>query len=450
MNSLRLLLAELRFRKLNFAMSLLAVVIAVTLFVAGPMLVDAYRQETRAQLDGLQSDATALHDRISTSQRETAAELARLEKETRRIMRDLGFNLMIVHRDTNMSDFWASDFAAEDMPQEYVNRLAADPRLTLVTHLVATLQAKIAWENRKVLLVGYLPETPQAHAAEKKPMGQTIKPGTVVLGCELGVGRKAGETVRVLDRPFRIARCLPEQGSKEDISMAMNLQDAQTLLKRPGRINQIMALGCRCAGSSLADVRKQLEAVLPQTRITEFKSLASAREEQRALVEEKQTRIVGEMKRDLQEREKTLSDVAASRNSVEQRLEKLALVVPPVVVLAAAVWVGLLSLANVRERRTEIGLLRALGKGSGLIAWLFLGKAVLLGLLGGLIGLAAGIWLGEALGVWVLDVSSGHFALPMEIWLCALLGAPAVAALASYLPMLVALTQDPAVVLREG
>jgi len=43
-------------------------------------------------------------------------------------------------------------------------------------------------------------------------------------------------------------------------------------------------------------------------------------------------------------------------------------------VLAAAVWVGLLMLANVRERRIEIGILRALGKTSGMIAALFLGE----------------------------------------------------------------------------
>ena len=135
---------------------------------------------------------------------------------------------------------------------------------------------------------------------------------------------------------------------------------------------------------------------------------------------------------------------------MERRVETLAHVVPPVVVLGAAIWVGLLSLANVRQRRTEIGLLRALGKGSGLIAWLFLGKAVLLGLLGGLLGLVGGAWLAVGLGVGVLGVPVEHFALPYPLLLGALLGAPAVAALASYLPMLVGLTQDPAVVLREG
>ena len=400
MSPLRLLLAEIRFRKLNFAVSLLAVAIAASLFVAAPMLVDGYRRETLAQS-------------------------ASMEDATRRIMRDMGFNLMIVHRDAKMADFWDADYVAADMPQEYVDRLAADRRLTYVAHLVATLQAKITWENRKVLLAGYLPEARQLNAPERSPMGYDIKPGTVYVGYELAHGRKVDETIEVLGRPYQIARLLPERGSKEDITLAVHLQDAQTLLNKPGKISQIMALECRCPGADVSKLREQLGEVLPETKITEFQSIALARSEQRALV-------------------------AAARGRVEEHLRMLAHGVVPLVIVAAAVWVGLLSLANVRQRRTEIGLLRALGKGSGLIAWLFLGKAVLLGLVGGLIGLAAGAGLAEGLGAWVLGIPPESISVPYEVLLSALVGAPVVSLLAAYLPMLVALTQDPAVALREG
>ena len=191
MSTLKILLAEIGYRKLNFVLSLIAVMIAVTLFVVGPIVIDAYARQTQKQL-------------------------AKLEDETRKLMRDMGFNLLIVHRDTNMNDFWAADFASETMPQEYVDRLAGDQRLTLVTHLVATLQEKIEWENRKVLLVGYLPETPQPHRAltkfaqqmqkKKKPMGYDVEPETVHLGHELGVGKKVGETTQVQGRSRSVCR----------------------------------------------------------------------------------------------------------------------------------------------------------------------------------------------------------------------------------------------------
>lgn len=421
MSTLRVMFAELRYRKLNFLLSALAVTIAVTLFVTGPVLIDGYGRETQARLGELEA--------------KTGEELARMEDQTRRLMRDMGFNLMIVHRDTNMSDFWADDFAAADMPQEYVDRLAADRRLTLVTHLVATLQGRITWEDRKVLLIGYLPETTQTHLAKKSPMGYRVEPGTVFLGHELGVGRKPGEKITVAEREFRIERILPEQGSKEDISIVMHLDDAQAVLDRPGRVNQIMALGCNCAGSDLPNIRKQLAAILPDTRITEFRSIALARAEQRELVAEKHRQI--------------LAETAHSREQVQGTLETLAAVTTPVVVLASAIWVGLLALANVRERRTEIGLLRALGKGSSTIASLLLGKAALVGLSGAAVGVLLGIGAAWLLGVEALDVAAERFAVPWTVMAYALVGAPLLSAVASYLPTVVALVQDPAIVLRD-
>jgi putative ABC transport system permease protein len=288
-------------------------------------------------------------------------------------------------------------------------------------------------------------------------MGYNIKLGTVLVGHELAHGRKVGETIEVLGRPFQIARLLPEQGSKEDITLAVHLEDAQALLHKPGRITQIMALECRCPGADVSKIRQQLAEVLPDTKITEFQSIALARSEQRALVEAQQKQILGQMQRNLSQQESLLAEYRQSAAEIEQGrakllglAEALAAWVTPLVVVAAAAWVGLLALANVRERRTEIGLLRALGKGSGLIGWLFLAKAAMIGLVGGLVGLLAGSWFGEWLGVWALEVPAQEVAVPWQILVCALVGAPAVAVLASYLPMLVALTQDPAVVLREG
>jgi len=463
MSTLKLLLAEIGYRKVNFLLSLAAVMIAVTLFVAGPMLVEAYQEETQnrvdqwlTQVDTLEKQVGAMRSGMAKVEAETAAELARLGDQTRQLMRDMGFNLMVTHRSANMSDFWASDFAAVDMPQEYVDRLGADTRLTLVAHLVATLQERITWENRKVLLVGYLPETPQIDSGDKTPMGYRIEAGTVFLGYELGVGRKPGESIKVLDHQFRIARILREQGSKEDITIAMHLADAQKLLNKPNRINQIMALGCRCSSSSLPKIRKQLAEILPETQVTEFRSIAVARAEQRALVEAKRKEILGDMQANLAEREKILAerkqilaDMEASRDRVQRIIETLAEVLTPLVVLASAVWVGLLALANVRQRRSEIGLLRALGKGSGMIGSLLMGKAVLLGLLGGAAGFLAGTLLAQWLGQRAFDVSADLFAVRIDVLLCALLGAPLVSAVASYLPMLLALAQDPAVALRE-
>lgn len=64
--------------------------------------------------------------------------------------------------------------------------------------------------------------------------------------------------------------------------------------------------------------------------------------------------------------------------------------------------VGILTIMtiSVTERRSEVGLLRAIGAGKGEILWLFMGEAVVLASLGGLAGLAVG-----AGGAWLLGAA---------------------------------------------
>ncbi len=167
MSTLRVMFSELRYRKLNFLLA-----------AGGDDRGNAVCHRSGADRRLRARDASS----VGELEAKTGEELARMEDQTRRLMRDMGFNLMIVHRDTNMSDFWADDFAAADMPQEYVDRLAADRRLTLVRHLVATLQGRLTWENRKVLVVGYRPEATQMHLAEKSPMGYSGGAGNGIAG----------------------------------------------------------------------------------------------------------------------------------------------------------------------------------------------------------------------------------------------------------------------------
>ncbi len=472
MSTLKLLLAEIRYRKVNFTLSFIAVTIAVALFVAGPILVDGYGRETHAELARLEARVAESQARVTESEKKAAAELAELEDRTRQVMRDLGFNLSIVHRDTDTVDFLATGLSNVYMPEEYVERLAKDPSLTMVTHLVGTLRAEIEWEGRKVRLDGYLPEIPLPHRAatafakrwghQRTPMGYEIEPGNVFLGYALGQDHKEGETIEVLGKEFTVAKILDEKGTKEDATIAMDLSDAQALLDKPGQVNQIMALECRCAEADLPKIRAQLADALmedgrPVAHVVRDTSRAVARARQRAAVREKVQSIVARQKRDLRQRQKDLAATTARRTKMQTNMEMLAGAMTTLVVLAAAVWVGLLALVNVRERIAEIGVFRALGRSSARIATLFLGKAVLLGLAGAVAGFFLGTGVGYLLGTettaWLgfqpLYAAADHFQFPRQLLVVALVGAPLLSALASYLPTLSAVTQDPAVVLRD-
>ena len=100
MGILRLILAETRFRILNFALSLLAITIAASLFIAGPAIISGYARDTREKLEHLSADVKQLENQTQTMKLSIEKELSALDKKTKRIMRDLGINLRIIHRNT--------------------------------------------------------------------------------------------------------------------------------------------------------------------------------------------------------------------------------------------------------------------------------------------------------------------------------------------------------------
>jgi len=375
---LRMLIKEIAHRKLNFLLGLVSVAAAVALLVSVLTMSDAS------------------------------------ERETVRLMRDMGFNILIVPKNTDMADFWSEDFAKEEMPEEYVHDLANSGIIT-IRHLVATLQKKIVWRDRKVLLTGVLPEAPVRGREKKPPMGYTIPRGRVYVGFELArsLKIKEGGTITILGKDFVVERCLQEAGSKDDIRIYGDLHDVQEVLRKPGKINVIEALRCLCTGVELGNVRDSIARVLPNTNVAERGSIAVARAETRKMV------------------------------------EKYAAFIIPTVFLVCAVWVGLLSLSNVRERRQEIGILRALGFGSGRIATLFLGKAFLLGLLGAAVGFAVGTGIALQFGPQIFHLTAKKINPVYALLVWSAVGSPALCALASYLPAVVAITQDPAVTLQE-
>jgi putative ABC transport system permease protein len=85
------------------------------------------------------------------------------------------------------------------------------------------------------------------------------------------------------------------------------------------------------------------------------------------------------------------SDALVARAQAKSALNSLFLGLGAVSLLVGAVGVGNIMLISVLERRSEIGLRRALGATKGHIRVQFLAEAILLALLGGAIGVGAGV-----------------------------------------------------------
>jgi putative ABC transport system permease protein len=120
-------------------------------------------------------------------------------------------------------------------------------------------------------------------------------------------------------------------------------------------------------------------------------------------------------------------------------LNSLFLGLGAVSLLVGAVGVGNVMLIGVLERRSEIGLRRALGATKGHIRIQFLAEAVLLSLLGGVAGVAAGI------AATAIYAHTQHWAtvIPTEAWAGGLAAAILIGAIAGLLPALRAARMSP-------
>src|SRR5438046_5115490 len=95
--------------------------------------------------------------------------------------------------------------------------------------------------------------------------------------------------------------------------------------------------------------------------------------------------------------------VAEGEGQILTRVRMLLWLVTGAALLAAALAVGASSAASVIERRTEIGLMKALGAGSGTVGLLLAAEQLLLAFVGGGAGYAVGMGLPRPLGEHVVS-----------------------------------------------
>jgi putative ABC transport system permease protein len=137
--------------------------------------------------------------------------------------------------------------------------------------------------------------------------------------------------------------------------------------------------------------------------------------------------------------------VAEGEGTILTRVRTLLWLVTFAALLAAALAVGASSAASVIERRTEIGLMKALGAGSGLVGVLLAAEQLLLAFVGGGIGYAVGIVLARLLGEKIFGVAPEPSLL---VFFAILALAAVITLLGSALPLRRASRYEPAPILR--
>jgi putative ABC transport system permease protein len=137
--------------------------------------------------------------------------------------------------------------------------------------------------------------------------------------------------------------------------------------------------------------------------------------------------------------------VAEGEGQILTRVRMLLWLVTGAALLAAALAVGASAAASVIERRTEIGLMKALGAGSGTVGFLLAAEQLLLALVGGAVGYSLGIWLARLVGQRIFGVAPEFSFLVLAV----ILGLAAIVTmLGSAIPLRRASRYEPAPILR--
>ncbi len=160
-----------------------------------------------------------------------------------------------------------------------------------------------------------------------------------------------------------------ETGGPEDDRVTIGLQTAQRLANLPGRISTIEL---RVPGTprEIQDYIDDLQKRIPEAEVRPVRQFTE-----------------GEAK-------------------IYNRISGLLTATVGIVLLLTALCV-MAAMTNVAmERRMDVGLMKAIGGATRRVVRLFLAEAALLGLLGGLIGAAAGILLSIGLGKAVFGVAA--------------------------------------------
>ncbi len=366
------------------------------------------------------------------------------EKAVARELDMLGANILVLPKSASVQDYYRADMQEEQFPEEYVDRLtmsdiqgldnlspklsvsvtAGDREWTLTGILPKSeFQAKAMWQGAGIFSrpaegCGTVAQMPLLAAGEaeiretlvRKRVIETLGEFEALVGADVAsaLGTREDDELNLLGQTFSVIAVLPQTGTVDDSRIFAHLHTVQSLAGKGEVINAIEVVGC-CNEISAGLVQK-INKLLPEAKVV------------------------------------TVTQIVETQIRTNRLMSNLSMIFLVIIVLVGGASIANYMYANVFERRREIGTLMALGAGSSLILRMFMLKALLLGLVGGISGFLLGTVLAVVLGPKIAQIP----VLPMPILLVWAIGLSAAIALAaSYLPARRASRLDPCATLQE-
>jgi putative ABC transport system permease protein len=359
------------------------------------------------------------------------------EKAVARELDALGVNILVLPKSASVQDYYRADLLDDTIPEEYVSRLVMSdlagldnlsPKLSVPVEIGGSrftftgilpkneFQAKAAWQGAGIFsrpkgcgtVTGAAP--PAKETLARTRVISTLAANETLIGADVAasLGVNEGGGLSLLGEQLRVTAVLPETGTIDDSRIFGHLHTVQRLAGRGPVVNAIEIVGC-CVAIHQGLVQK-INALLPEARVV------------------------------------TISQIVETQIRTNRTMARLSWVVLGVIALIGGASIANYMYANVYERRREIGTMVAMGADSSFVLRMFLLKAFVLGVVGGICGYLGGTVLAMVLGPRLLGVP----VTPMPTLLALGTGISAgVAVVASYLPARRAARLDPSAALQE-
>ncbi len=203
--------------------------------------------------------------------------------------------------------------------------------------------------------------------------GEIPEPGSdeTLLGSEVfrALELSIGSSIDLNDRSFTVTGYLSETGSNDDYTVFVPLATAQDMMGLPGKVS-VVDIGALCSDCPVEEISQQIMDAIPEVKATPVKQAV-------------ETRMM----------------------AVEQAAN-FSLGLASVVLVAGCIGVMNTMVSSVHQRRREIGVFLSLGADSAFVYRIFLFEAVLLGLVGGVLGAGLGVGASILIGPLMLSTTT--------------------------------------------
>ena len=335
-------------------------------------------------------------------------------------LNQFGANIVMVPKSENLSlnyggiDVGGVNYQVKEFDQEKLSDIKTIKNHKNLAIIAPKILGPVMVNGKNVLLMGVLFEQELSLKTWWHKTGGTFpeKEDEVMLGSQAAglLGFKTGDFIRLSGKTFTVATILNPTGAAEDDAIIASLGPAQNLLGKQGKLSMV-EISAFCQGCPISEMTLQIAEKFPDAKVTAMKQA-----------------------------------VMSKMQSIDM-FRSFSLGISIIVILIGSLLVLVTMMGSVNERTREIGIFRAIGFRRGHVMQIILLEAMLLGIIGGILGFVIGNLI--AYGIIPVVIKDSVFAgINANLGIVSILMAVALSLLASLYPAFKASNMDPSEALR--